>query len=166
LTADQIIAVVTFGILLEVCRQDLFHRRIPNWTSLSLATLGIGRWLVKGDLNALLWAFIAALCVLAGTIFLTWRNMMGGGDAKLLPALTLLVSGQETLKNSTDLLIRTALIGGVVSLGVLAWSIGRRGKVKLREDGTRVRADYGTVPYGIAIAAAGVWVLTYQVIES
>jgi prepilin peptidase CpaA len=165
MTLDRIIAVLSFLVLTEVVRQDVLYRRIPNWTSLTIAGLGLARWLLRGDLTAAAWACVAAFCVLTGTAFLTWRNMMGGGDAKLLPALTLLVSGHDTMKNSSDLIIWTALIGGVVSLAVLAWSRVNPRAIKPEVDGESTREEPVTVPYGVAIAAAGVWVLTSQVID-
>jgi prepilin peptidase CpaA len=68
---------------------------------------------------------------------------MGGGDVKLLTALALWIAPLLFLK----LLIVMALVGGVLTLGFGAWHVMRRQREKL------------AIPYGVAIAMAGLWVL-------
>jgi prepilin peptidase CpaA len=68
---------------------------------------------------------------------------MGGGDVKLLTALALWIEPLAFLK----LLIMMSLLGGVLTVVFGAWHIARRRKDRL------------AIPYGVAIAAAGLWVL-------
>ena len=68
---------------------------------------------------------------------------MGGGDVKLLTALALWIAPTLFLK----LLIFMALIGGVLTLVFGIRNIMRRQREKL------------AIPYGVAIAMAGLWVL-------
>jgi prepilin peptidase CpaA len=71
------------------------------------------------------------------------RKWMGGGDVKLLTALALWIEPTWFLQ----LLIMMALVGGLLTLVMGAWHIARRQRDRL------------AIPYGVAIAAAGLWVL-------
>jgi prepilin peptidase CpaA len=68
---------------------------------------------------------------------------MGGGDVKLLTALALWIEPEWFLK----LLVMMALVGGVLTIALGAWHVMRRQSHKL------------AIPYGVAIAIAGLWVL-------
>jgi prepilin peptidase CpaA len=83
----------------------------------------------------------AAFLALAGLFAI---RAMGGGDVKLLSALALWLPIVPFLK----LLVMMALIGGVLTIIVASWHklAQRKGKVQ--------------IPYGVAIATAGLWVLT------
>jgi prepilin peptidase CpaA len=69
--------------------------------------------------------------------------MMGGGDVKLLTALALWIEPTWFLR----LLIVMALVGGLLTVIMGAIHIIRRQRQRL------------AVPYGVAIAVAGLWVL-------
>ena len=69
---------------------------------------------------------------------------MGGGDVKLLGALALWIAPWPFLQ----LLIMMALVGGVLTIVFAAWHIMRREREKL------------AIPYGVAIALAGLWTLS------
>ena len=68
---------------------------------------------------------------------------MGGGDVKLLTALALWIEPWLFLK----LVVLMALLGGVLTLVFGAWHVARRRKDRL------------AIPYGVAIALAGLWIL-------
>ncbi len=68
---------------------------------------------------------------------------MGGGDVKLLTALALWIEPEWFLR----LLIVMALVGGLLTIVMGAWHVARRQKDRL------------AIPYGVAIAVAGLWVL-------
>ena len=70
-------------------------------------------------------------------------KMMGGGDVKLLTALALWIDPLTFLQ----LLIVMAIAGGVLTLGMGIYHIFKR------------RKDRIAVPYGVAIAFGGLWVL-------
>ena len=83
---------------------------------------------------------IGVFFILAGLFAL---RMMGGGDVKLLSALALWIVPANFLK----LVIIMAVVGGVLTLGFAAWHVVRR------------RKDRIAIPYGVAIAIGGLWVL-------
>jgi prepilin peptidase CpaA len=86
---------------------------------------------------------LAAFVVLAGLFAL---RAMGGGDVKLLTALALWIEPASFLK----LIVIMALLGGVLTILFAGWHMIRRRKDRL------------TIPYGVAIASAGLWVLSTQ----
>jgi len=74
-------------------------------------------------------------------------GILGGGDAKLLPAAALW-AGPQLL---AMFLLATAVAGGVIAFAMIARRRLRRATPDMADD---VRAE--TVPYGVAIAVGGV----------
>jgi prepilin peptidase CpaA len=68
---------------------------------------------------------------------------MGGGDVKLLTALALWVPSREFL----ELLLIMAVVGGILTILFGCWHVMRHRKDRL------------AIPYGVAIAIAGLSVL-------
>lgn len=123
---------------------DWRHRLIRNRLNGAIAAGAPLFWLASG-LEP--WPGMAlqiglALLVLAVCAGLFALHMLGGGDAKLLAALALWVPPGAF----ADLLLVMALAGGVLAAAMLA---GWR----------QVTGKAAGVPYGIAIAAGGLWVL-------
>jgi len=79
----------------------------------------------------------------AGAFYL---NAMGGGDVKLAGALALWFTPYETLK----LIVIMSIVGGLLTLVVV-------GLHRLRKKEGRPE-----VPYGVAIAAGGMWLLAQR----
>lgn len=124
---------------------DWRRRHIDNWLTAAVALGGLAFWWASGlqpwpgiVLQAGLFALTFAVC--AGLFAL---RAMGGGDVKLLAALALWIEPAPFAR----LLVLMALIGGALTLGMVAWHIQRR------------RPGLPEIPYGVAIAAAGLWVL-------
>jgi prepilin peptidase CpaA len=149
--------VVAFPALLAYAAfSDLFTMTISNRISVALV---IGFFVVAGVLHmpidAVLWHAGCGLAVLAGTFALFAMGWIGGGDAKLAAA-TALWLGFEHL---ADYGVVAALIGGALTLIILQarkfpmprWAIERQWIARLHE------SDNG-IPYGIALAIAGVLV--------
>ncbi len=143
--------VVALAIaLLVAAATDWRRRQIDNWLNAGIALAAPLYWLAKGlPLWAAPWApsivlqvgvGIAAFALFAALFALKW---MGGGDVKLLTALALWIEPEWFLR----LLMMMALVGGLLTLVLGAWHIARRQKDRL------------TIPYGVAIAIAGLWVL-------
>ena len=95
----------------------------------------------------------AGACVVALIVFLAGVGLFsvgafGGGDVKLLAATTLWAGPSLVL----PFLVVTALAGGLLSLTVLtrAQLVGRGSVATARP----------SVPYGVAIAAGGIYVVT------
>lgn len=131
--------------LLVAAFTDLRRRQIDNWLTAGIALAAPVFWWATG---LSLWPGVAlqlgvavlAFFCLAGLFAL---KMMGGGDVKLLTALALWLPWLPFLK----LLVIMALVGGVLTIVFGMWHIARRQKDKVK------------IPYGIAIATAGLWVL-------
>ncbi|MGN6497523.1 MAG: A24 family peptidase [Tsuneonella sp.] len=131
--------------LLFAAFTDLRRRQIDNWLNAAIALSAPLYWWASG---LTLWpgvaiqfaVALAAFVVLAGLFAL---RAMGGGDVKLLTALALWIEPAWFLK----LIVVMALLGGLLTLAMGAWHVTRRQKDKL------------AIPYGLAIAAAGLWVI-------
>ena len=131
--------------LLVAAVTDLRSRHIGNWLTGGIALAAPLFWWASG---LTLWPDVAlqlgvALATFALLAVLFALRAMGGGDVKLLTALALWIAPTLFLK----LLIFMALIGGVLTLVFGAWHVMRRQREKL------------AIPYGVAIAMAGLWVL-------
>jgi prepilin peptidase CpaA len=131
--------------LLFAAFTDIRSRQIANWLNGAIALGAPLFWFASGyalwpDVAMQVGVALAAFVVLAGLFAL---RAMGGGDVKLLTALALWVRPTEFLV----LLIVMALVGGVLTLVLGARHVMKRERDRL------------AVPYGVAIAAAGLWVL-------
>ena len=152
-------AVVIFAI---VAYQDVRTRRIPNALSLAIAALGLARIALASELIDAGYTLAAAVIIFAITLALFQRGGIGGGDAKILPATALLIGHRELL----GFLFLMSLCGGVLALATLAaerldLSFGhfRRGahvSSTGQSEGGRSAPEASTVPYGLAVATAGV----------
>jgi prepilin peptidase CpaA len=132
--------------LLFAAFTDLRSRRIANWLNAGIALGAPLFWWASG---LSLWPDVGIqLAVAAGTFAvltaLFAMGAMGGGDVKLLGALALWIAPWPFFK----LVIVMALVGGVLTLLFGAWHVARRQREKL------------AIPYGVAIAMAGLWTLS------
>ncbi|MEO6388314.1 MAG: prepilin peptidase [Croceibacterium sp.] len=131
--------------LLVAAFTDLRSRHIGNWLNAGIALGAPFFWWASGlDL----WPGMAlqlgvAVVTFAVLSVLFAIRAMGGGDVKLLTGLALWIPPDSFLK----LIIMMSLLGGVLTLGFGAWHLMRRQRDKL------------TIPYGVAISMAGLWVL-------
>jgi prepilin peptidase CpaA len=131
--------------LLVAAFTDLRHRQIGNWLNAGIALGAPLFWWASG---LSLWPGIAlqlgvAVATFAVLAVLFAIRAMGGGDVKLLTALALWIEPTLFLR----LIVMMALLGGVLTIVFGAWHVMRRQRDKL------------AVPYGVAIAMAGLWVL-------
>ena len=133
--------------LLIAAFTDLRRREIDNWLTAAIALAAPLFWLASEfSLGAMGIQFAIALgsfVILTGLFAL---NMMGGGDVKLLTALSLWIAPLWYVK----LIVVMALVGGVLTLIFGAIHLARRKQGQV------------AVPYGVAISAAGLWVLVSQ----
>jgi prepilin peptidase CpaA len=131
--------------LLIAAFTDWRRRQIDNWLNAAIAIGAPLYWWASGlslwpGVAIQLGVALAAFAVLAGMFAL---RLMGGGDVKLLTALALWIEPDWFLR----LLIVMALVGGVLTVVMGAWHVMRRQRDKL------------AIPYGVAIATAGLWVI-------
>lgn len=132
--------------LLVAAFTDIRRRQIDNWLNAAIALGAPLFWWASG---LALWPGVALQLGLAVVTFFVLAGLfalkaMGGGDVKLLTALALWMPALLFLK----LLVIMALAGGVLTITMGMWHIARRQKDKLK------------IPYGIAIATAGLWIIT------
>ncbi|MBI1403422.1 MAG: peptidase [Porphyrobacter sp.] len=124
---------------------DIRRRQIDNWLNGAIALGAPLFWWSSGlalwpDVAIQLGVALAAFALLAGLFAL---KMMGGGDVKLLTVLALWIPPMFFMQ----LLIVMALAGGVLTIVMGMWHVMRRQRDRL------------AVPYGVAIAFGGLWVL-------
>jgi prepilin peptidase CpaA len=131
--------------LLIAAVTDLKSRTIGNKLNAAIA-LGAPLWWWASGLT--LWPGVAWQIGFAALVFaiccgLFAIRQMGGGDVKLLTALALWIPPMPFLK----LVVIMAIVGGALTIVFGAAHIMRR------------RKDRIAIPYGLAIAIAGLWVL-------
>ena len=139
-----------FGILLAVLLlmaawTDIKTRTISNELNATIALLAVIFWFVAGET---LWPGIAIRIGVAAGLFVVFAGlfmlkMMGGGDVKMIAALALWLP----LKALFAMLTVMALAGGAITLFLL-----------IRQK-WRPNAERPEVPYGVAIAIGGLWVI-------
>ena len=145
------------ALLIGAGAQDLRSMQIANGFSLAIASLFVV-WAAVGLAGGQMSLEGVALSLACGTVVFGVGaaafaiGTLGGGDVKLLAAVSLFAGPQRV----SSFLIITAIAGGLLGLAILAGApIGRpatAGGGPLRE---RLR---GGLPYGPAIAAGGLWV--------
>jgi prepilin peptidase CpaA len=97
-------------ILLSVAAgTDLKDRRIPNEIVAAVAAIGLTQGLIARPGQVWL-SLLVAFVVFCGLGVLSYHRIIGGGDLKLISAVTLLVSPERV----GQLLIEIALAGGVL----------------------------------------------------
>lgn len=96
---------------------DIRSRRIPNFLTLPGIALGLLLHLALGGWRQMGLAALAG--VICGVIFLLFwlAGGMGAGDVKLITA----VGGMAGMPMVPNLLILTALAGGVMAVGLALW---------------------------------------------
>jgi prepilin peptidase CpaA len=155
------ILIIAIGLLLFVAYGDVRTRRISNTLNLTIGALGTGRLALADSPIDAAFTLAAAAVVFAACILLFWRGVIGGGDAKLVSAMILLVGHHEAL----DFLVLMSLCGGVLALAIMTRDVLARswrsecGSWQTAEFGASGGSGESTVPYGVAIATAGVIIL-------
>lgn len=138
--------------LLFAAFTDIRRRQIDNWLNIAIVVGAPLFWWSSGlslwpGVAMQLGVALAAFAVLAGLFAL---RAMGGGDVKLLTALALWIEPTAFMQ----LLLMMALLGGVLTIVMGGWHVMRRQKERL------------AIPYGVAISAAGLWVIGTQYIPA
>jgi prepilin peptidase CpaA len=135
-------------LLLVVAVIDIRTFTISNKLVLAVALLAPLYWWAGGvplwpDASLRIGVAVAVFLVLAVTFYI---GMMGGGDVKLAAALALWFPPQTTLV----WLVIMSVAGGVLTLAVLIAH-----KVRSREGRPEI-------PYGVAIAFGGLWLVAQR----
>lgn len=134
---------------------DLGTYRIPNLLTLALAgAFPIAALLAPGPVDWLWHGGAGAVALLVGAVLFA-RRWMGGGDVKLIAACALWMGPL-----APTFLVVMAVAGGVMGLGLLVVRRVVPGVWMLLPDGLalpRVLSPGAAIPYGVAIAAAGLF---------
>jgi prepilin peptidase CpaA len=155
------------GGLLLAAGLDIKNRVIPNELVLGVGLVGLtARVLTEGWWSGL--SLLVAICVVIPLGMLARREIVGGGDAKMIAAATLLFSPIQVL----PLLLAIALAGGVLALIYLAAFRAIRPAVASASTSRKPRAHEGWIasersrvaareplPYGVAILAGAAFLL-------
>jgi prepilin peptidase CpaA len=156
------------GILVIIAYGDVRTRRIPNVLAAAIATLGLIRMIIAGDPIGAIHTAGASAAVFAVAFLLFWGGVLGGGDAKLVAAIVLVIGYDHLF----GFLLLMSVCGGAVALAVLARDnlallYTRFLRFTKMPFATRILESLATptrstVPYGVAIAAAGVVTLMFE----
>ena len=139
------LAVALLALLLVAAVGDLRTREIPNWLNGAIALLAIPYWLANG---LPVWPDMLIQIGIALAIFFLFALLfhfgaMGGGDVKMVSAVALWLPLVALL----NLLVIMSIAGGVLTLAMLIRHRLRKSEKNLE------------IPYGVAIAFGGVWVI-------
>ena len=147
--------LVALAIALVVAAfTDIRRRQIDNWLT---GTIALGAPLLWWASEMTLWPDVAwqlGFAVLAAAILIGIYALgmalrvviLGGGDVKLLGALALWIPWDSYLQ----LLFIMAAVGGLMAFGFIIRRVVFKPKTP------------GVLPYGVAIAAGGLWVLVFN----
>ena len=135
-------------LMIAAAISDLRSRTISNELNAAIALLAIPFWIASGlavwpDMPIQFGAAFAVFLVFAGLFAI---GAMGGGDVKMIGAVMLWIP----LPLFLPMLTVMAVGGGILSAVMLI-------HLKIRRSEKPVE-----VPYGVAIAAAGLWALHQQ----
>lgn len=135
-------------LLVWIAAVDIRTFTISDGINIGIALMAPLFWWASG---VDLWPDAAIRVAVAAGVFLLFAGFfylgaMGGGDVKLAGALALWFAPME----SALMLVLTSLAGGVLTMIVLAeWKI-------------RKKQGRPEVPYGVAIAFGGLWLLAQR----
>jgi prepilin peptidase CpaA len=152
----SLLPLVCAALLLVIAAYtDVTQFRIPNWICLALAVLFIAFGYLSGisPINGAIRLGIG-FSVLAGGMMIHSKGIIGGGDVKLIAALSMWLEPQAL----PSFVLTILVLGGVLALIVLVLrklkaslpeGIGRAGGLEL------LFKENGGIPYGVAISIAG-----------
>ncbi len=140
-----LISILALALALAAFR-DWRSRTIPNWLNAFIALLAIPFW---WSIGLSVWPDAAIQVAVAAAVFALFAaafamGAMGGGDVKMVAALALWLPAGAVLK----LLVIMSIAGGALTVAML-----------IRQ---RMAKSPGAleVPYGIAIAFGGLWLIS------
>jgi prepilin peptidase CpaA len=149
--------ILLLGVCLfaVVAYYDIRTRRIPNEFIVGILALSSFRIALAGNPIAGLYTLAASAALFIATFLLFWRGLLGGGDVKLIGATGLLVGYHDLF----EFLFVMSVSGALIAVAIHARDrLGAR-RAALEDQQRRAML---TVPYGAAIAAAGIVSLLLQ----
>lgn len=159
------ISLTILALLAITAWHDLATRTIPDTIGALVLTAGILGRVVEGP-AALSLSVVTASVLFVLLVIIHSRAMIGGGDVKIMTALAVGLSPLDSYR----FVIATAIAGGVLGVVYLVLSRCLKDQEKNRRTSLlgrvaavetwRIRRR-GPLPYGVAIAAGGAFVLLY-----
>ncbi len=142
--ADLLVAILA-AMLIVAAVGDLRTRTIPNWLNGAIALGAIPFWFLSG---ISFWPEAAIQIAVAAAVFGLFAiafhfGAMGGGDVKMVAAISLWLPAGAVLK----LLVIMSLAGGVLTILMMI-------RQRLAKSGNQLE-----IPYGVAIAFGGFWLI-------
>ena len=139
-------------LLIVAAVGDWRARIIENRLNLAIALCALPWWLANGES---LWPDVALHITIATVTFLVFATMfamgaMGGGDVKMIAALALWFP----LTSFVTLLVPMALAGALITVAMI-----------IRQKWLKLQGK-PEVPYGIAIAAGGLWTVGARIFQT
>ena len=139
------------ALLVAAGVQDVRTREIANWKNAAIAGLAPLWWWAQG---LTLWPDVAIQLALALAVFAAFaaafaRGWMGGGDVKMIGALALWLPFAPLVW----MLLVMSMVGGALTLAMVAVRWLRR------------QSAQPEVPYGVAIAIAGLAALREPIVN-
>jgi prepilin peptidase CpaA len=167
----DLVALLTIGLLAVAAVSDLATRMIPDEVCIALAVLGFVVRMFAG-ITAVAMSAAVAVGLFALLVLAHARGALGGGDAKLAAAIAVGLAPVQTYR----FVVATVLAGGVLSAihlvlrcapppaRFVSRSTGLASLVRriVTVERWRIRRK-GSLPYGIAIALGGAWVMLTRV---
>jgi len=156
MTIDLLIITIFPAAMALAAATDLFSMTVPNWISLLL----IVGFAVLAPLVGLGWSdaglhVALALAALVVTFAMFSFGWIGGGDAKLFAATCLWLGPEGVLLYA----VYAALLGGLLTVVILGLrSVPLPAALSSQGWLMRLHSPKEGVPYGIALAAAGLLV--------
>jgi len=158
--------LLTLLVLLGVAAwRDVATRAIPNTVSLLIVLAGALSRILVGPLALALSAATAMLIFLLLMVAFS-RGLLGGGDVKIMAALAVGLSPFDTWR----FVLATAISGGLLAVVYIVLSRNTRrlrGTKRTSLLGRIAQVEFwrirrrGPLPYGVAIAAGGAFVLLH-----
>jgi prepilin peptidase CpaA len=160
------ILIAMLALLVMAAWRDIATRTIPDTISLLLIAIGALARILDGP-AALALSAGTALLLFALLLVLYSRGLLGGGDVKLMTAIAVGLSPPDCYR----FIIATALAGGLHGIVYLLLSRCLNGCYKPGRssflnrvaaiESWRIRGRV-SLPYGVAIAAGGAFVLLHS----
>ena len=159
------LSVLTLILCVLAARHDVRSLTIHNGTVVSIALIfcvayGVNSYAINSGMieNSLFDDFskhlYSSLLMLAICFGLFWFGILGGGDAKMMAALSL----WAPLSGLSGFVMAMALVGGILGLSALILK-NKEFLKPSNEEGwiAALKRGESTVPYGIALAAAAIF---------
>ncbi len=148
----------TVLLLILAAVWDVTTMTIPNWISaLAAALFPIAALTVSAPPAIIAFHIGFGAAVLLGCFFLFLAGVLGGGDAKLIPAAAVWIGAPDF----ATFAVIMALAGGALAVTILAARRFATPSDSHPAFVNRLLNRKGGIPYGVAIAAAFIWVYAH-----